>query len=75
MYTCVYPDIIYYQNIYIYMYILFIDIEFSRLAIGFQKVCIIRLPQYFNTTLIVYVYDIIIIIIIHKSGSLRDLPS
>ena len=54
---------------------LFIDIEFSRLAIGFQKVSIIRLPLYFNSTLIVYVYDIIIIIIIHKSGSLWDLPS
>ena len=28
-----------------------IDIEVSRLAIGFQKVCIIILPQCFNTTL------------------------
>ena len=28
-----------------------IDIEVSRLAIEFQKVCIIVLPQCFNTTL------------------------
>ena len=66
MYTCVYLN-----NIYRY----FIDIEFYRQAIGFQKVSIISLPQYLNTTLIVYVYAIIIIIIIHKSGSFRDLPS
>ena len=32
-------------------YVDIIDIEVSRLAIGFQKVCIIRLPQRTNTTL------------------------
>ena len=32
-------------------YVMYIDIEVSRLAIGFLKVCIIRLPQCYNSTL------------------------
>ena len=35
----------------LYYRVVIIDMEVSRLAIGFQKVCIIKLPQCTNTTL------------------------